>query len=186
LNEGENVATSDLRREENSDGIFRKRGRSRGRRQNQRAPKMIRYFLWIAFLMIFSPGVPPPASGSSWDQLSPQEQQILSPLKERWDQLPADRQERLRRGAERWQRMTPEQRKEAEERFKRWQELSPEQREVIRKRYREFRNLPPEEQEKIRRESRWFRELPPEKREMLRQKWQREEHREFRPKWPRK
>lgn len=156
------------------------------RTRDQRVPKMNQYLLWIAFLMIFFLGIPyREALGGSWDQLSQQEQQILKPFKDRWDQLPAERQERLRRGAERWQRMTPEERQEAQERYKRWQELPPEQKEMIRKRYQEFRALPPEEQEKVRNRSKWFRDLPPDVRQQLREKWQHEEHREFRPKWPR-
>ena len=88
------------------------------------------------------------AQAGPWNQLSPQEQQILTPHKERWDQLSPDRQERLRREAERWQRMTPEERKQAEERYKRWQGLAPQEKEAIRQHYRDFRNLPPEEQER--------------------------------------
>ena len=51
------------------------------------------------------------ALAGPWEQLNPEEQQILRPHRGQWDQLPPEQQERLRRGAERWQRMTPEERK---------------------------------------------------------------------------
>ena len=127
------------------------------------------FFILILGLAAFAWGQP---SGSSWEKLSPQEQQVLKPFKDRWDNLSPDRQERLRKGADRWQKMTPDDRKEAQDRFKRWQDLPPDQRDLIRKRYDEFRRLPSEEQEKIRNRSRWFRELPPEKRRELQERWQ--------------
>ena len=69
----------------------------------------------ILGLATFSCGQP---SGSSWERLSPQEQQVLKPFKDRWDNLSPERQERLRKGADRWQKMTPDDRKEAQDRFK--------------------------------------------------------------------
>ena len=53
---------------------------------------------------------------TDWDQLKPEERQVLKSFQDRWEQLPPDRQDRLRRGAERWQQMTPQERDEAPER----------------------------------------------------------------------
>ena len=161
-------------------------GKEKNRRE--RKPEMKKHIGWGFFILIlglagFAWGQPP---GSSWEKLSPQEQQVLKPFQDRWNNLSPDRQERLRKGADRWQKMTPDDRKEAQDRFKRWQDLPPDQRDLIRKRYDEFRRLPAEEQEKIRNRSRWFRELPPEKRRELQERWQslpEPERRELRPQW---
>jgi len=142
-------------------------------RKNLGKREMNKYFLVLAVGMILFSMIPcREAFAGSWEQLTPEEQQVLRRFREQWNQLPGERQERLRRGAERWQRMTPEERKEAEERFKRWQELSPQEKEMIRKRYQDFRNLPPEEQERIRRGDRWFQDLTPQQRQDLREQWQ--------------
>ena len=123
-------------------------------------------------VVLFLIALTTPAWGRSWDQLTPEERQVLKPFRDRWNQLPPERQERLRNGAERWRNMTPQERQEARERSRRGRGLPPEQRENIRNRFREFRQLPPEQQERIRGRYQWFRQLPPQERRELREKWQ--------------
>ena len=79
----------------------------------------------------------------AWEQLTPEQQQTLSPYRQQWDRLPPQQREDLARGAERWQDMTPEQRERAKRRIKQWQNLAPEDRERVRERYSEFKQMPP-------------------------------------------
>ena len=53
-----------------------------------------------------------------FNELSPQQQQVLQPFAKDWDSLPREKQDRLRKGAERWLNMSPEQRDEAKQRLK--------------------------------------------------------------------
>ena len=49
-------------------------------------------------------------TGVSWEQLSADQQRVLSSFSENWDSLTPERQMRLSTGAERWASMTPKQR----------------------------------------------------------------------------
>ena len=82
-----------------------------------------------------------------WQQLTPEQQQVLGQFRGRWNDLPPDQQQALLRGARRWESMTPEQRAQTSERAEQWQNLSPEQRQQVRERAERFRQLPPEEGE---------------------------------------
>ena len=75
-----------------------------------------------------------PVPGVPWAQLTPEQQTVLEPYRERWNQLPPDRQQAFARGADRWQQMTPEQRQKMQER---WRHAPPEQREKMRKHMQE-------------------------------------------------
>jgi len=109
--------------------------------------------------------------GTSWQDLSAGQREVLGQFADDWDSLPADRQDRLSRGAERWSAMTPEQRTQARERFTAWRSLSVERRELIRERADIFRSLSPEEQQRIRENYRMFKKLNRERRQMLRDRY---------------
>ena len=83
------------------------------------------------------PGVP-------WQQLSPEQRQVLAPYRERWNQLPPGRQQAIARGAERWQQMTPEQREQMHER---WRDATPQDREQAREKWHD---ATPEQRDKMR------------------------------------
>ena len=59
--------------------------------------------LWPAMLWAADSNAP-----ATWNQLSPEEQQVLKPFQDRWDSLPPEQRERLQQGAKRWQTMTPD------------------------------------------------------------------------------
>ena len=87
-------------------------------------------FIVIALLgMIFAcPGAPAADDPIAWNQLSPEEQQVLQPFGEKWQQLSPEQQRRLQKGARRWATLTPEERGRVRERLQRWKQMSPQQR----------------------------------------------------------
>lgn len=94
-------------------------------------------------------------SDKSWDQLTPQERQVLQQTHtERWNSMTPEQRERMLKGAERWQKMTPEQRQQVQARREKYKDMSPEQREQLRERHRDrreaFEKLPPEKQQAVR------------------------------------
>lgn len=92
----------------------------------------------------------------SWNELSPAQQEKLSPLREHWDALPASRRvhalERMERRA-------------------RWEAMTPGQREKLRQGARNFRELPTELREKMRASMLAMRDLPDDERRRLRELW---------------
>lgn len=109
------------------------------------------------------PDIVPP----NWAELSPQNQQILTPLAGEWNQLEswrkkkwleiADRyprmaveeQQRIQRRMKAWVKLTPEERKAAREKYKNVQQASPEQREALKKMWSEYQTLPDAEKERL-------------------------------------
>ncbi|HXG29688.1 MAG TPA: DUF3106 domain-containing protein [Nevskiales bacterium] len=106
-------------------------------------------------LALFAASVPAQTPGTPWDQLKPEQQQLLLQMhQERWNALSAERQQRMLEGAERWQKMTPEERRRIQARHEKFKHMTPEQRAQMRERIRArreaFERLPPERQQAIR------------------------------------
>lgn len=103
------------------------------------------------------PAKPLPA----WDQLTPQQRELLiAPVRERWNAQPDDRARMLER-AQRWQQMTPEQRQRARHGMQRWEHMNPEQREQMRALYGKMRSLDDEQRKALK--AQW-RAMTPEQR----------------------
>ena len=100
--------------------------------------------------------VPEGVSVPAWNELTPEQQEKLAPLRERWDQMPASRRvhalERMERRA-------------------RWDAMTPEQRDRLRHGARNFHDLPPELREKMRASMQVVRQLPEAQRSELKQRW---------------
>ena len=95
------------------------------------------------------------AAGTSWDQLTPAQRQLLQKAHEdRWNAMSAEQQQRMLKGAERWQKMTPEERARIRAKREKFRSMSPEERAGMREKFRErreaFAKLPPEQQQAIR------------------------------------
>ena len=123
----------------------------------------------------------------AWEQLTPEQQQLLGPYRKHWDRLPAGQQEDLARGVTRWQNMTPEQRERAEatpqamaatchrtivsacaSAIPSSSSFSPDEQQRVREAFRRYRDMPPERREELR--ERW-QEMTPEQREAFHQRW---------------
>lgn len=111
---------------------------------------------WMAAgLMALCGGTALAAEGTSWDRLTPAQQQLLLQVhQDRWNHMPADKQQRMLEGAERWQKMSPEARRRIAEKREKFHSMSPEEREELRGHHHErreaFSKLPPEQQQAIR------------------------------------
>jgi hypothetical protein len=87
----------------------------------------------------------------SWDQLTPQQQQILAPIRSEWDGFDATRKQKWLRVAKRYPKMSEKEQTRLQKRMREWVSLTPEQREAARSRFKEFERLSPERKEAVRR-----------------------------------
>lgn len=95
------------------------------------------------------------AEGRPWDQLTPEQRQMLRKAhEERWNSMSAEEQQRMLKGVERWQKMTPEERERIRAKREKFRSMPPEARERMREKFRErreaFERLTPEQQAAIR------------------------------------
>jgi hypothetical protein len=86
----------------------------------------------------------------SWGQLTPDEQQILAPIKAEWDKLDAPRKRKWIGIAQRYPKMKPEEQTRLQKRMQEWASLTPDQRRAAREKYKEFEQLPAEERQAVR------------------------------------
>lgn len=105
------------------------------------------YFILAA--AAFAAGANP--KDPSWDELTPQQQEILAPIAGEWSGFEAKRKQRWLRIAQRYPKMTEKQQQRLQTRMREWASLTPEQRSAARSRYREFEQLSPERKATVRR-----------------------------------
>jgi flagellar motility protein MotE (MotC chaperone) len=123
-------------------------------------------------LVILSTGLVFAAEAIDWNALSPEQQEVLKPLRGKWGELSPERQASVQRGAERWSKLTPDERAQMQKRFERWQGLPETERQRIRERYEQFRTLTPDQQERLRRRHEWFTRKTQTEQQELRQRYQ--------------
>lgn len=99
--------------------------------------KVTRPKLWqLAFLLIaLCLGSQNVLASERFSELSPAQQEVLAPLKDRWNTLPKGRRQQLAKNASRFA------------------QLPPAKQEALRQSMRQFKELPPEERAEVRR--RW-------------------------------
>lgn len=84
----------------------------------------------------------PPHAMASWRRLTPEQQAVLAPLRDRWDVLPYKRRERLLVLVSRYPKMSRLEQRRFQQRLPQWAALSRSQRDLARQRYLEFSKLP--------------------------------------------
>src|SRR5690606_6797176 len=109
--------------------------------------------------------------GVRWEELSPEQRELLKELAPRWNELPKGRQEAIARSSKRWLSTPPEQRASLQRRMERRRSLDSEERRQVRRRMQQFHQLQPEEQERIRRTYKRFQQLEPHERKRLRREF---------------
>ena len=87
----------------------------------------------------------------SWDELTPEQREILAPIAGEWSGFDAKRKQKWLRITKRYPKMTERERERLQTRMREWVSLTPEQRSAARSRYREFEQLPPERKATVRR-----------------------------------
>lgn len=116
-------------------------------------PTSINYFFSklnipaIALIAVCSLCLPSIAQATTWQELSPQEQQILAPLANEWNALPKKRQNNYIGIAKRYPQLTPLKQQRFQEQIVRWAKLTPAQRQQAREKRKSINQLPPEKRE---------------------------------------
>lgn len=80
----------------------------------------------------------------SWQELNPQQQQILAPLENDWSSLSKKQQDNFIGIAKRYPQLTPIQQQRLQGRMAKWSKLTPAQRQRARDRFLSVKQLPPE------------------------------------------
>ena len=70
-------------------------------------------------------------SAPNWNQLTVQQQQVLSALESKWDAMPVERRQQLLKKADNFSKLTPVQQEKILQRFETWKSLPEDQKEVL-------------------------------------------------------
>jgi hypothetical protein len=92
----------------------------------------------------------PDAGGPRWNELTPQQRQVLGPLSNDWNSFDDRSKERWMGVAGRFHKLPPEEQQRANQRMVEWSHMTPQQRSQARLNFQESRDVPKEE-----RQARW-------------------------------
>lgn len=104
----------------------------------------------------------PAKKNPTWSELSPEQQQALSPLAGEWNTLDAQRRAKWLGIAKRYPSMTPVEQKRVQDRMSDWVRLTPDQRRDAREQYRKIGKLPASKREVVSQHWEEYQQLPPE------------------------
>ena len=104
------------------------------------------------------------AAGPKWSDLTPERQQVLTPLAAEWNGLEATRKSKWLTIADKFPHMPPERQARLQERMQSWAKLTPAQRRVARENYARATRVDPEQKSQ-----KWeqYQQLPEEKKQEL-------------------
>jgi hypothetical protein len=80
-----------------------------------------------------------------WTELTPEQQQALSPLASEWNQLEAPRKAKWLQIGNKFAKMKPDEQQRVQERMREWVKLTPEQRRIARESYARAKKLNPDQ-----------------------------------------
>lgn len=103
-----------------------------------------------------------------WNELNPQQQEVLSPFEQEWAGLQASRQRRLKQAANRWLVMTVTQRERARKQFINFKHKDPRR---LAARLRRYDNLSEKQKATVHRQFLFFQSMPEQKKKELLEKW---------------
>ena len=101
--------------------------------------------LWLHLDFVLADTIKP------WTQLTPIQQEALSPLASQWDNLPSRLQNHLLLSSKQYPKLTAEKKKRFLTRLEKWSKLTPEQREHARQKYLAISKLSAEKREQLKR-----------------------------------
>lgn len=121
------------------------------------------------------PGAKPPAKAAqapkkirpAWAELTPEQQEVLAPLKPEWSKLDRDRRLKWVGIAKRYPAMKPEQQVRVQRRMEAWVKLTAEQRRQARENYKRMAKVPRERRGNLGRQWAEYQALTPQEREGL-------------------
>ena len=111
-----------------------------------------------------------PLEQPKWSQLTPQQQQILTPLAKDWDGFGDPRRKKWLDIASRYPVMTPEQQQRVQTQMKPWASLTPEERRVARANFKKKNWETPEQREARRKKWEEYQALPESEKKKFREK----------------
>lgn len=111
-------------------------------------------------------GTPPQPS---WGQLSVQQKNVLSPLRNDWDKMEDIRRKKWLGVAERYPKMKPDEQERMQNRMREWASLTPAQRAKIRDSYKDFNQLPPEQKKVVKKKWEAYSNLPSDEKQRVRE-----------------
>nr|CAA6811026.1 MAG: Unknown protein [uncultured Thiotrichaceae bacterium] len=115
------------------------------------------YFPLLVFVLVFQVfSIKVYAGGVSWEQLSGQEKNVLSHLKQRWNGYSDYKQVKMQR----WAKQPKSARRLIKKRFKQWSKLTVPRRSKIKSELRRFKEMSPSKREKLKAWWRWLKKLP--------------------------
>ena len=103
----------------------------------------------------------------SWHELSPQQKEVLSPLKEDWDRMEDARRKKWVSIAAHYPHMSPEEQARIQSQMQGWAKLSPQQRQLVREKYKALKKAPAGTQQALREQWELYQQLPPEEKQRL-------------------
>ncbi len=114
------------------------------------AKRLVR-IAWVAFWLCFSLSAYALAESAqpSWEQLKPQQKEVLAPLAQEWNNLDAVKRKKWLGIAKRYPGMTPSEQHRTQLQMRDWYSLTPEQREIVREKYKTIKKLPPGKRDEI-------------------------------------
>lgn len=86
----------------------------------------------------------------AWEELTPAQQTVLSPIEKEWNQLDTMRRKKWVAIADRYPKMKPQEQTRLQQRMTDWAKLTPEERRVARERYQTLKKLPPAQRQQVR------------------------------------
>ena len=92
---------------------------------------------------------PPEPKALTWQQLTPQQKQLLAELAPQWDTQSDRLRNNLVKVANKYPQMKPDEQVRVRQRITRWASLTPAQRQAARERYKQIKKQPPEKQKEV-------------------------------------
>jgi hypothetical protein len=105
------------------------------------------------------------ATGSTWNELTPAQREVLKPLQRDWNNIDDPRKKKWLEVAARYPKLSPDEQKRVQERMGDWARMSPSQRGQARQNYQEAKQQAGREERRARWEA--YQALPEEERRAL-------------------
>lgn len=102
-----------------------------------------------------------------WQELSPQQKQILAPLNDEWNSMDDDRRRKWLGIAARYPHLNKEEQGRIQGQMSEWARLTPQQKQAIRAKYRALLKASPEARAAMREQWEKYQELPEEEKQRL-------------------
>jgi len=105
-----------------------------------------------------------------WTALTPEQQNILAPLRKEWGEMDAFRRKKWLGIAQRYPDMSPAEQYTMQNNMREWARLAPEERKIAREKYKSLRKIAPEKREVVKQKWEEYSTLTEEEKDRYRKK----------------